>query len=158
MLHGHDLQAAIEAAIIATLPNRIGHRHGQVFQFCRWLRAIPALSGATFPKLKPLVRRWHTRACQRVQMDPFDNVWADFVDGWDKVKYAAGSEPIRSIFGRAIANPPQVAAQYKIPQLQALVAFCRELQREAPASGRSSWRQESRATCWEPTLRPPGAG
>jgi len=122
---------AIEAAIVATLPNRVGHRHHQVFQLCRALRAVSSLKGASFSKLKPEVRRWHDRAKQRVEMDPFDEVWADFIEGWPRVKHPAGSEPIREIFARAVAAPlPAAALQYDLPAPRWLVALCRQLQRE----------------------------
>ncbi len=126
---------AIEAAIVATLPKVIGHRHKKVFELCRALQGIPGLSFELFPDpypLKPFVRRWHERACKDVKMRSFDGKdWPDFVSGWPGVKYPWGTEPIRGVFERAIrAKPPKSADEYTDEKLRLLVALCRELQQE----------------------------
>jgi hypothetical protein len=126
-----DYKPTVEAAIVATLPKVVGHRHKRVFELCRAFRGIPTLAGAPFPTLKPLVKDWYKRACQRVEMPAFDLIWADFVEGWDKVRHPAGSEPIRTLFARARkAEMPKVAEDYSDPKLRLLIALCRELQGE----------------------------
>ncbi len=124
------LQAQVEAAIAKTLPNRGGTRHKLLFELARELKAIAGLAEAPKTELKPIVAQWHALARPFNQTKAFEESWFDFAEGWEKVKHPAGQEPIAMIFALAIESElPEAARQYEQPELQSLVALCRELQR-----------------------------
>ena len=47
------LQGGVDGAILRTLPNGPGQRHGAIFRLARGLKAIPELADAPWDKLKP---------------------------------------------------------------------------------------------------------
>jgi hypothetical protein len=121
-----------ERAILATIPQRIGHRNRQVFELARALKAIPRLADAPVQAMKPYVRLWHKIGLERgvVATEPFEETWIDFRHGWPKVKYPKGDEPMIAILQRAKdLPPPAVARNYEGAEMRLLVALCRELQR-----------------------------
>lgn len=120
----------VELAIAHTIPQRPGQRHRAIFEFARWLKAIPELA-ATSPKdLVPYLREWHQRARPYIKTKAFEETRLDFLEAWGKVKHAKGSEPIVAIFEQALkADLPECALEYEQEQLRLLVGFCRELQR-----------------------------
>ena len=122
-----DFAVALEEVIRNALPKAPGQRHKAVFRLCRGLKGMPELKDAGFPKLRPYVVRWHKAALPFIQTKPFDETWADFVDGWERVQFA-GQGPLELALARADNGtlPPQAAA-YETPQLRRLVALCREL-------------------------------
>ncbi len=121
---------AVEAAIAATLPTATGHRHRLVFNFARHLKAIAP--DADFQSLRPYVQQWHERALPFIATKPFEETWLDFAEGWDKVTFPAGQEPVAMIFAQAMSQSiPACAMRYEQPSLRCLVALCRELQRVA---------------------------
>ncbi len=123
---------AIEAAILRTLPQRVGERNAKVFEFARELKALPPLADAHPRDLKRYVRQWHKAALPVIGTKPFEETWIDFSRAWPKVKYPAGSGPLWDIFGKAEAAPvPPGASEYEQPQLRLLISICRELQRVA---------------------------
>ncbi|GAF94276.1 unnamed protein product, partial [marine sediment metagenome] len=113
-------------------PTGNSQRHRKIFEFGRELKAIPALAEAPLSELKPIVQRWHKRALAHIRTKPFEESWFDFCEGWEKVKFAKGEEPMAKIVARAKkAEIPEIAEQYDQPLLQLLVAVCREQQRES---------------------------
>lgn len=124
-----ELQA-IQSAIRTTLPNQKGQRHVLVFALCRALKAIPSIADADALQLVNIVRKWWEQA-REFSPTPWEEHLADFLEGWDKVKYPAGSGPMAMILRRAKAQtPPPAALQFEQEQLRLLVALCCELQRE----------------------------
>ncbi len=124
-------QTAAEA-ITTTLPSEPGYRHRLVFNFARHLKAIPSLANADVRALKPYVQEWHSRALPFIATKSFEETWLDFVEGWRKVKYAAGEEPVAMVYQASLEKAlPAAADQYETIELRRLVALCRELQRAA---------------------------
>jgi hypothetical protein len=121
--------STIEQAIAATVPGAWGHRHGQLFNFVRMLKAIPGLADADVGSLREYVRQWHCAARPFISTKPFDETWADFIEGWRKVKFPAGTGPIQLIYQQALTRPsPLIIQRYDTPQVQQLIVLCRALQ------------------------------
>ncbi len=127
---GCVFEEGIEWAIAATLPTAAGERHKCTFEFARHLRAIPGLADAKATDLERYVRLWHQAALPTIGTKPWEDSWFDFLDGWGRVRYPAGQEPLALAWAAAQAAPvPTVALRYDDPRLRLLVALCRELQR-----------------------------
>jgi hypothetical protein len=125
------LHERVELAIARTIPTTGGRRHKAIFEFARELKALPEFIGADAKSMKALIRAWHTAACPYIRTKYFEESWADFAEGWGKVRNPKGQEPIHAMFASAAANIPEVAKQYEQPELQRLVALCRILQQGA---------------------------
>lgn len=122
-------EESIQQAITRTIPTGHGQRHRAIFNLARELKAW--LPDAPFPELKPIVREWHSQAMPNIRTKPFDDTWFDFMESWPKVMFPAGEEPIQMIVEKALkADLPAIAGEYESPHVQALIALCRELQRE----------------------------
>ena len=120
----------VDLAIARTIPIAGGQRHRAIFELARELKAIPGIADANPKDLKPIVRRWHQTALENIHTKPFEATWLDFREGWERVKFPKGKEPIRMLFTQAMQGPiPDEAAEYEQPELRQLVALCRELQR-----------------------------
>jgi hypothetical protein len=120
----------VELAIERTLPTGRRQRHKAIFEFSRELKAIPGLAAAEPIELAPYVRMWHARALRYIATRPFEETLIDFVEGWHKVKFPKGQEPIAVLFKQAIESElPDAAEQFEQQKLKQLVSLCRELQR-----------------------------
>ncbi len=133
-----NLDRDIRDAILETLPKQLrqpsgpGKRNQDVFEFARALQAIPRLVDANPNNLEPCVRAWHDLAVARrvIGSTSFDTTRGDFIYGWPRVKFPKGAEPMTLIFERVKQSPmPAAASRYDSPEVQLLVALCRELQR-----------------------------
>lgn len=121
----------VKLAIRRTLPTGKAQRHRLTFELCRELKAIPAIADAQPIQLAGIVRAWWERAKEHSQ-SPYEEHFFDFAEGWAKVKFPKGTEPMTQIMERAIAGPlPEAAEQFEQEPLRLLVAVCRELQRAA---------------------------
>jgi hypothetical protein len=119
---------AVEEAIAATLPQEPGYRNRRVFSFARHLKAISSLANSDVRDLKPYVKEWHSRALPFIATKPFEETWLDFAEGWKRVRFAAGEEPIAQLFQASLEKElPLVAKQYETLELRHLVGLCREL-------------------------------
>ena len=126
-----DVQDQIEDAIELTLPSEEGQRNIQIFEFCRALKGTPALADLPGPSLREIVGNWHEAALPVIGTKPFEDTWADFLTGWDKVKFPRGTEPLKQALERADAKPlPTAALQYDASETRRLVSLCRELQHD----------------------------
>lgn len=131
LLTGPDAER-IEAAIVATVPNRVGTRNGLTFALARELQAIPSAAKATFAELRPVVARWFELARPFIATPDFDTTWSDFVNGWPKVKYPTGSGPLAVALAAAdAADPPTCATRFESIETRRIIGLCRELQRNA---------------------------
>jgi len=120
----------VEVAIRETLPTGPGQRHDAVFEFARALHVHPELTELPVQKLRPSVQQWHAQALPFIRTKPFFDTWADFTEGWPKVRFPKGTSSMNEILKRAVeAEPPTVAANYEQPEVRLLIAICRELQR-----------------------------
>jgi len=121
----------VKSAIKRTLPTGKTQRHRLVFELCRELKAIPAIADAQPRQLTAILRAWWERAKEHSRT-PYEEHFFDFAEGWRKVKFPKGTEPMTQIVERAKLGPfPEVAAQFEQEPLRLLVAICRELQRNA---------------------------
>lgn len=122
----------VQRAIALTPPNDPNQRRKKLFQLARILKNIPELQNVDPTSLEPIVREWHRKAKGVINHKEFETSFADFCDGWRRVKYPAESGPVAEIFDRAKSqDPPSVAAQFPTPCAKLLCAFCRQLQRKA---------------------------
>lgn len=120
---------AIRGAVRRTVPAGKGQRHRLVFELCRELKAIPAIADAEPLQLTNVLKAWWERAREH-SPTPWEEHLADFLEGWGRVKFPRGAEPMALIFQRATeADLPEVAQQFEQQPLRLLVALCRELQR-----------------------------
>lgn len=118
----------IERAIVATLPTGPGRRNKAVFEFCRYLKGIPALSAVEPGELREIVLEWHLRALAFAQTTSPEETLADFFRGWPKVKFAADESPLRMLFDEALTEPlPHCCERYPTYEVKMLVALCRKL-------------------------------
>ena len=63
---------------------------------------------------------------------PFAETWCEFVDTWERVKFAKGQGLMRDILNRAMKQrPPAAAKQYDSEPIRLLVAICYQLHRAA---------------------------
>ncbi|MCG3183411.1 MAG: hypothetical protein ICCCNLDF_01509 [Planctomycetes bacterium] len=81
-----DEQAAVEAAIMATLPSRNGQRHRCVYRLACRLKAIEVLASLQADALKHIVKRWHAQAYPNISTKPFGETWLDFRVAWGRAK------------------------------------------------------------------------
>ena len=126
------LEEQIQQAITATLPTSQGYRWRLVFEFARWLKAIPSLAGAQAKDLEPYVRMWHQQALPYIKTKPIGETMIDFSKGWKRIKFAKGEGALNVAFEAARrATPPQAATIYGIDELPLLACLCRELQRSS---------------------------
>ena len=123
----------IGEAIRRTLPTGQGQRHRQIFELCRYLRAMPEFANAAdLESMRPIVKQWHQQALPLIRTKKFDLTWIDFVDSFPKVKFPAGGEPISMIYKQSLLLPlPTAAGRYEDDSLRRLVGLCAELQRRA---------------------------
>lgn len=126
------LTPEVELAIQRTLPVGTGRRHKAIFALARELKAIPHIAMLDVCQLRPLIKHWHKRALPIIGTKAFNETWFDFTEGWNKVKFPKGQEPITMMFNqRNREGLPEVVLDYEDGLLD-LVAFCRELQRARP--------------------------
>jgi hypothetical protein len=119
-------------AIQSTLPSGPGQRNRKIFALARELKAVAELARADFDALRPIIREWHRQALPYIRTKAWEETWADFVVGWERVRCPAGQNSIAHAYQRALrAELPAVARQYNTPDLQLLVSLCRELQHDA---------------------------
>jgi hypothetical protein len=124
---------SVADAIRLTVPSNHGRRNRAIFSFARHLKAIPSLANAGLEELRPHVHSWHAAALPFIGTKDFDETWADFVNAWPKVEYAAGGEPILAIYKAALADRPPTSAteRYTSEPLRNLVLLCFKLQQVA---------------------------
>lgn len=123
-------QIFVDEAITATLPDKQGYRNFLIFQYCRWLKGNKEFAKCKARQLKLLVRRWHERALPFIGTKPFDETWADFAYGWQKVKYPKGENMLKKAVETALAakNKLNVETNYDTEEVQLLIRICYELQ------------------------------
>lgn len=122
----------IQEAIEKTLPTNEGQRHHCIFEFCRWLKAIPRFTDAPAkaPELEEILRLWHQRALPFIRTKDFDETVINFRSGWPRVRYLKGHEPMNEIMLRACkSNFPKTPRKYDSMTVKELLKICRELQR-----------------------------
>lgn len=129
-LCGFDNDEAVKRAVEKNLPTRPGERNRKLFDFARSLRGIATLASASLEVLEPIVRRWHQVALPVIRTKEFSESWADFLNAWDRVKFAEGDGIVKSAWEKAQRGEiPAEAQKYDSESIQRLAALCLELQR-----------------------------
>jgi hypothetical protein len=126
------MRPSVLQAIESTLPTGPGERRRRIFDLCRQLKTLPDLASADLAILRPIIVEWHRRALPVIRTKPFTDSWADFIEAWPRVKFAAGKGVIAA-FNRAVEREPprKVAELYTEPSVHLLASLCRELQLNA---------------------------
>jgi hypothetical protein len=122
----------IEQAIKETIPDSSGRRNRAVFDFARWLKAMPSLVDADVTELRQYAKQWHKAAEPFISgEDDFSDTWADFIYAWQRVKHPKGTGPMAELMKKAdAADPPECPTDYGTTARK-LVSLCRELQHNA---------------------------
>ena len=97
-----DTQKLVLQAIISTQPKEEGQRNTAIFDFCRYLKAIPELAPLEAKELKPIVTLWHEKALPVIGTKPFSETWAEFLYGWPRVKYPKGEDTLKKAVQKAL--------------------------------------------------------
>ena len=118
-------------AVALTVPTVERKRDHQLFNLCRYLKAIPGVASRPARALHSIVKDWHRRALPAIGTKPFDDSWVAFCRAWDNYRDGAGT--LIALYDRALKRPrPRAAAEfYDGPDspLVKLLALCRELDR-----------------------------
>ena len=123
------VEPKMEELIRATLPTAGGERNRQVFKLARSLKALAGDVDVDPTTFKPIVKRWHELALPVIRTKAFEETWIDFLQGWPKVKFGDGMDPVKTAMESARkAYPPAAVCEYQ-PAVQLLAALCRELQK-----------------------------
>lgn len=129
LFHSADVAQRIELAIRGTVPDGPRQRHKLVFELARTLKAIPEVANMEGIALQPILKAWHELASPHSQTS-FAETWTDFLDAWDKVRFAKGEEPMTIATENARRGPyPASIADWADEPALHLVGLCRELQR-----------------------------
>jgi hypothetical protein len=128
---------SVAEAIQATMPDGPGQRNRQLFEFARYLKAMPEIGDWTADDLMPFVRQWFQAALPHIGTKEFDETAKDFKRGWVSIKFpgGVGVGSVAAALARAKLTPlPPEAAQFIIPELRLLVhaASLRQRERDLP--------------------------
>jgi hypothetical protein len=128
--HQVPIDDEIQKIIDRTQPEAEGQRNFQVFELARELKALPRLAGESALCLREIVDRWHRQALSRIETKDFSVTWLDFINGWVKVKWPKGVDPIEIAMQRYKANPQVFdLGGLENDKMQDLAGLCCELQR-----------------------------
>ncbi|MHC4466182.1 MAG: hypothetical protein ACYSYW_06470 [Planctomycetota bacterium] len=100
---------------------------------------MPEYTDADPRQFRSVVKEWHKRALPNIRTKEFLETWIDFIQGWKKIKWKIGDNPMKRIFERAKkAQPPQVIVELYPDHkgIQKLATLCREIQQEV---GKDVW-------------------
>ena len=102
-----DVQIAAERCI----PRNERDVNRSLFKFARELRAM--LPNNRMVDLEPYVEVWHKVALDHVSYLEWSDVWFDFIEKWDSVKFPAGKDPL-DILVKLVdgSEPPECAKRY----------------------------------------------
>jgi hypothetical protein len=146
------IQAAVERAIVATLPTPDCKRHRAILNFCRRLKAIPELSRLPASFLRPHFQEWWLRALPFVEDKSWDEAWRCFCSGWVRVwkpAFSGPGWPPAVALAMAEAEPfPAAAMAYCREEVRRLIALCRKmvcLQPGSPRKGTASLARPGRS-------------
>ncbi|MFL5328963.1 MAG: hypothetical protein ACJ8C4_08595 [Gemmataceae bacterium] len=102
-----------------------------VFDFARWLKAVPEISATSTHELRNVIREWHTRAGDRLKGRTFTDTYAAFVAVWPKVRHSIVGDPVTTAWSVVQSRPLPLEAQALAitfdEKLAYLVALCKEL-------------------------------
>ena len=112
----------------STVPTGIGQRHSAVFELARWLKGTEP--NATRERQLVVVKVWHTLHLQVIGTKEFSATWADFRNGWERVKQPYGAT--LGICLSTLPTAPDIAALSDYgPKAIHLAQICLALQARA---------------------------
>jgi hypothetical protein len=76
----------VGGVIGGTLPTGWGQRHSCLFVLARRLKALPQFTTASAEELLPIVSEWYRLALPHIRTKDWRVTWADFADGWRRVR------------------------------------------------------------------------
>ena len=122
---------AVEEAFKYTLPSKERQRNFLIFQLCRWLKGMEEFAELPVKVLKLIVREWHRLAEPTIGTKPFDDTWADFTYGWERVKYPKGEDMLKLATQKALKTKESldVEKEYDSDEIKLLIKVCYQLQK-----------------------------
>ena len=79
---------------------------------------------------------------------PFEETWLDFLEGWDKVKFAIGEEPVAGIYAQAVTRSvPAVSPSGMSSRRSAVSSPYVVSYSTLQSTDRFSWTAARRAGC-----------
>lgn len=126
-----QLEIAITQAIERSQPTGYGQRHKKIFDFARRLRSIPEFTDSDPMDLIHLVRRWHEQALENIRTKDFEMTFADFVDGWPRIRHPTGDGIVKAAFEKGesgFACPERLREFESDKPLRRLASACFHLQ------------------------------
>lgn len=124
-----DVAEVIERCVL----REYQRRHEAVFELARELKAIGDLRELPAVAFREVVRQWWQRSRPYMRNErSFDENWSDFLEGWERVRWPKGKEPILAIMRDALEGPdPPEAEQFDDPDVIKLLKICFALQQAA---------------------------
>ena len=124
---------AVDEAINQTLPTKTTQRNRSIFQFCRWLKGMNEFAELPARALKSIIKEWHRKGRELgvIGTVPFDETYADFCYGWDRVKWPKGNPTLGQAVDKALAAkvPLDIEKEYDSPETRLLLKVCYEMQK-----------------------------
>lgn len=112
----------------STLPTQEGQRNRCVFELARYLRGT--FPQASSHEMRGIVTQWHRLALPVIRTKDFAITWADFLNGWKKVRqpYGMTMQAITAGLDHTTPLPPGVKALGYGAAGQHLVRLCLAMQ------------------------------
>lgn len=123
---GSEVSDTLERVMQASLPTKPGERNERVLRLARGLRFDCGMGDRPLPELKPIVRKWHTRALPNMTTKGFTETWSDFCHAWPRVRVPLLQDVLGAALSYARAHPVPEGADYDEP-VRTLVAVCKIL-------------------------------
>jgi hypothetical protein len=79
------------AKTVALNPNP-EHIRKRLFQLVREVKTIVGFDKSIDDSYKKIAQKWFVKSKPHLNDDPFDIIWAQFMTGWNKVKYSTDSQ------------------------------------------------------------------
>lgn len=126
------VSVTLERVLELSRPQRPGQRNRCLLDLARGLRFNLGMADSPLSELKPVVRRWHTKALPFITTESFDETWSDFVHSWPLAKHGLGDVLGEAWRASQSAQPPPETAAYDSAPVRALVALCCYLGKQSP--------------------------
>lgn len=118
-----------DEALHRFLPPTVGTRNKYLFALARHLKAQVPDAGRS--DLRGIVKQWHALALPNLGTTEFSESWADFLRGWDKVRFPEGELLAGLLHGVDDDPLPDGVPDDYGPNSLRLVKICQRLQHHA---------------------------
>lgn len=124
----HLLFSSVGVPLQRFIPNCEGARNRCLFQLARYLKGT--MPNASKDELRSIVRKWHELALPVIGTKDFSTSWADFLRGYEKVKFPHGSilKLIMERINMSSTIPESLQSLGYGDKCNLLVRICRQLQ------------------------------